>query len=104
MVEFVQKIDNRTLSCPAQSDQSRNLIGLDNHRNLMQRFYTIRVFKVDVLYLYFSPKRSRNISATLLMGIIGLQDIEKAFGIDEGVIDLVVNPVQLPNRCRDVIE
>ena len=103
-VKLAQQVDHRRLPGSAQSYKRCSLAVFKGHGNFIQGFGTVGIRKAYLFKLKIPFDAVFCKIAVGFLFIVGIQDIEIAFGIDHGIVHIVINAVKLPDRCGNIIE
>ncbi len=103
-IELIQEIHNGAFSGPAEPYQGCGPVGRYGHTHVEERLGAVRINEVHIFQFNFTFYFFRNIGSAVFDLVIRFQDVEEAFGVDQCIVYLIVDPVKLPDRGRDVPE
>ena len=104
VVELVEQIDDSGLSGSAQPHQCRNLSRQDVHTHIGQCLRAVAIGEIHTAQLELALHRLGMILTGILHLVMGVQDAEKALGINQGVVHVVVDAMQLADGSADITE
>ena len=104
LIKLVEQVHNGALACTAETYQCRNLTALDTHRHIVECLGAVAIREVHVLQLEVACHLLWLMLPSGLHLLVGLKDAEEAFGVDQGVVHIVIDTVQLSDGGADIGE
>ena len=104
LVEFVQQVHDGRFPRSAEPDEGRDLAAVHLEGHVVQGLGAVGIGEIDVLHLEVALHLLRPVSARGLQLAFRIDDVKIAFGIDEGVVQVVEDPLEGGDRRRHVGE
>ncbi len=104
LVELVQQVHDGRFPRAAQADKRRDLAAVHLEGDVVQGLGAVGIGEIDVLHLEVALHLLRPIAARGLQLAFRIDDVEVAFGIDEGVVQVVEDALEGGDRGRHVGE
>ena len=84
--------------------KGRDLAAVHLQGHVVQGLGAVGIGEIDIFHLEVALHLLRPVTARRFQLAFRIDDVEVAFGIDEGVVQVVENPLEGGNRCRHVGE
>ena len=98
LVELVQQVHDGRFSRAAQADQGCNLAAFHLQGDVVQRLGAIGIGEIDPLHLEVAFHLLRPVAARGLHLVLRVDDVEIAFGINQGVVQVVEDALERRDR------
>ena len=104
LVELVQEVDDGRLAGAAEAHECRDLAAVDMHIDVVQGLVAVGVGEVDTADDEVALDLLGLVAAGGLYLGVGVENVEVALGVDEGVVHIVEYSLELCDRGHDVAE
>ena len=101
-VEFVEQIDDGGFAGSRQSDEGGDATAADLHVDVVEGFHAVGIGEVNTTDFDVSPDAFGTVGAGRFPFAVGIEYVEEAFGVDEGVVEGVEDALQLGDGSCDV--
>ena len=103
-VEFVEEVDDGAFACAAEAYEGCGFAWFDVHGEIADGVGAVGVGEFDVGEMERAVNGGGFVGAGAFDIVVVFEDAEEAFGVDECVVEVVVDAVELTDGCADVVE
>ena len=104
LVELVQQVHDGRFPRAAETDEGCNLAAVHLQGHVVQGLGAVGIGEIDIFHLEVALHLLGPVTARGLQLAFRIDDVEVAFGIDEGVVQVIEDPLERSDRGRHVGE